>query len=84
MLIAIIIEAARRGGVDRGLEEFGSDPTLTLAALGLIGVSLAWIFVAPAIYRNLTRAAERKDMKVGKVQPPKDIWKAPPEERQSM
>ena len=79
MVIALLIEVARRGRIDRGLEEFGSDPTLTLAAIGLIAVSLAWIFLAPAIYRNLGRAAERKNIKTGKVLPPRDIWKAPPD-----
>ena len=78
MLIALLDQAARRGRIDRGLEEFGSDPTLTLAALGLIAVSLAWIFVAPAIYRNLARAAENKRIKRGEVQGPRDIWKTPP------
>lgn len=79
MVIALWIEAARRGRIDRGLEEFGSDPTLTLAALGLIAVCLAWIFVAPAIYRNLARAEENKSIKRGEVQPSRDIWKAPPD-----
>lgn len=78
MAIALLIEAAKRGRIDRGLEEFGSDPTLTLAAIGLIAVSLAWIFVAPVIYRNLARAGEKKGLKVGQVQAPKDIWRAPP------
>ena len=78
MIIALLVDAARRDRLDRGLEEFGSDPTLTLAAIGLIAVSLAWIFVAPAIYRNLARAAERSSKKIGQVQPPRDIWKAPP------
>ncbi len=76
---ALLIEAARKGGIDRGLEEFGSDPLLTLAAVGLIVVSLAWLVLSPAIYRNLQRAAERRAIKVGKVRPAKDIWKAPPE-----
>ena len=78
MVIALLVEVARRSRLDRGFEEFGSDPKLTLAAIGLIAVSLAWLFVAPAIYRNLARAAERKGMRVGKVLPAKDIWKAPP------
>ena len=76
---ALLIDAARKGGIDRGLEEFGSDPVLTLAALGLIAVSIAWLVLSPAIYRNLQRAAERRSIKVDRVRPPKDIWKAPPE-----
>ena len=78
MVLAVLIEAARRGGVGRRLEEFGSDPVLTIAALGLIGVSLMWLFLSPAIYRNLRRAAERAQVKIDKVRPPRDIWKDPP------
>lgn len=78
MALALLLEAARRGGVERRLEEFGSDPTLTIAALALIAVSLAWVFLSPAIYRNLRKKAERAQVKVGEVRPPRDIWKDPP------
>ena len=78
MALALLLEAARRGGAERRLEEFGSDPTLTIAALGLIAVSLAWVFVSPAIYRNLRRKAERSDVKIDKVRPARDIWRDPP------
>ena len=76
---ALLIEAARKGGIDRGLEEFGSDPLLSLAAVGLIAVSIAWLVLSPAIYRNLQRAAERQAIKIDKVRPAKDIWRAPPQ-----
>ena len=76
---ALLIEAARKGGIDRGFEEFGSDPVLTLAALGLIAVSIAWLVLSRAIYRNLQRAAELREIKVDRVRPPRDIWKTPPE-----
>ncbi len=75
----MLIELAKKGGgVGRRLEEFGSDPTLTIAALGLIVVSLMWIFMSPAIYRNLRKAAEKAQIKMGQVRPPRDIWKDPP------
>ena len=51
---------------------------LTIAALGLIAVSLMWLFLSPAIYRNLRRAAERAQIKIDKIRPPRDIWKDPP------
>ena len=79
MVLAVVVEAARKGGgVGRRLEEFGSDPMLTIAALGLIAVSLMWLFLSPAIYRNLRRAAERAQIKIDKVRPARDIWSEPP------
>ena len=78
MVLVLIMEAAKKGGVERRLEEFGSDPVLTLACLGLIGVSLLWVFLSPAIYRNLKKRAERASMPVRRPEPPRDIWKAPP------
>ena len=78
MFLVMIMEAARRGGLERRLEEFGSDPVLTIACLALIGVSLMWVILSPAIYRNLRRGAERAAKPVKEVRPPRDIWKAPP------
>lgn len=37
------------------LEEFASDPLLTIACVFLIGVSVAWIITARAITRNMRR-----------------------------
>ena len=70
--------AAAAKSDDGGLEQFGTDPLLTLACVALIVVSVAWIVVSPAIYRNLRRAAERAELKIDSVRPPRDIWKSPP------
>ena len=78
MVLALLVDAARKGGLERRLEEFGSDPVLTIACLGLIGVSILWVFMSPVIYRNLRKKAEKAAKPVGRVTPPKDIWKAPP------
>ena len=78
MLLTLIVEAARKGGLERRLEEFGSDPVLTIACLALIGVSVLWVFMSPVIYRNLRKKAETAAKPVKRVAPPKDIWKAPP------
>ncbi|HZA39286.1 MAG TPA: hypothetical protein VFA00_01530 [Actinomycetota bacterium] len=43
------------------VEEFARDPALTVAAVLLIVVSLAWIIVARMIWINLRRAAARAE-----------------------
>jgi len=43
------------------VEEFARDPALTVAAVLLIVVSLAWIVVARMIWVNLRRAAARAE-----------------------
>ena len=43
------------------VEEFARDPALTVAAVLLIVVSLAWIVVARMIWINLRRAAARAE-----------------------
>lgn len=78
MVLADIVEAARRGGLERRLEEFGSDPVLTIACLGLISVSILWVFLSPVIYRNLRKRAEQATKVVRSPAPPRDIWRAPP------
>jgi hypothetical protein len=62
-----------------GLEQFGTDPLLTMACVALIVVSISWIVLSPAIYRNLRRAAEQAELKIDSVRAPRDIWKTPPE-----
>jgi len=43
------------------IEEFAQDPALTVAAVLLIVVSLAWIVVARLIWINLRRAAAKAE-----------------------
>jgi hypothetical protein len=43
------------------VEEFARDPALTVAAVLLIVVSIAWIVVARMIWINLRRAAARAE-----------------------
>ena len=45
----------------QSVEEFARDPALTVAAVLLIVVSLAWIIVARMIWINLRRAAARAE-----------------------
>ena len=70
--------AARDGGLEKRLDEFGQEPILTLASIALIAISIAWLIVARLISRNLKRAAERAPSKVDQVRPPRDIWSKPP------
>jgi cell division protein FtsX len=44
----------------RPLEEFVRDPSLTVACVLLIVVSVAWVVVSRLIYANLRRAAWRE------------------------
>ena len=78
MASTMLLEAARRSGVERRLENFSDDPLVTFACLALIGVCLMWIVMTRLISRNVKRAAERGDIRVDRVKPPKDIWRAPP------
>ena len=75
-LIVAVVAAQKPEG---GLEQFGTDPLLTMACVALIVVSITWIVLSPAIYRNLRRAAERAELRIDTVRPPRDIWKTPPE-----
>lgn len=51
--------APRLLGALKPLEEFVSDPALTVACVLLIIVSVAWVVVARLIWLNLKRAAVR-------------------------
>ena len=53
--------AAYLTGALRPLEEFVSDPALTVACVLLILVSVAWVVVARMIWINLRRAARRAE-----------------------
>ncbi len=74
----LVLDLARKRGVERRLEEFLDDPLLTIACLALIGVCLMWIVISRLISRNVRRAAQRGDLRLGEVKPPKDIWSEPP------
>lgn len=71
------IELAQRGD---GLNEFLSDPTLTVACVMLIVVSIMWVIVSRLIVRNLRKAALRgvRNRRVDSMRPARDIWTIPP------
>ena len=61
-----------------GLREFLSDPSLTVACVLLIVVSVGWVVVTRLILHDLHSTAYRR--RPGKPPDPKvrDIWRAPP------
>ncbi|MGH2753687.1 MAG: hypothetical protein ACRDLB_04575 [Actinomycetota bacterium] len=61
-------------------DEFIEEPLLSVAAVLLIVVSIAWIVMARLITREMKKAAYRSmDAKSKrKVKPARDIWSAPP------
>ena len=62
------------------LAEFFSDPSLTVACVLLIVVSLGWIIVTRLIVHQMKRAAKRglKSPALDSVRGPRDIWQIPP------
>lgn len=72
-----LLHLAQRG--DR-LNEFMSDPTLTVACVLLVVVSLGWVIVSRLIARNLRKAALRgvRSRRVDAMRPARDIWTMPP------
>jgi hypothetical protein len=72
-------QAIRNSKVD----EFLSDPTLTIAAVLLIVVSIGWVVVTRLIVRRYRKAYMRARQysarpRVDVVRPPRDIWSFPP------
>jgi hypothetical protein len=65
---------------DPNIEEFFADPTLTVACVLLIVVSVGWILVSRLVARNMRRARLRRlnPSKPGEYQPPRDVWAEPP------
>jgi hypothetical protein len=61
-----------------GLREFLSDPSLTVACVLLIVVSVGWVVVTRLILHDLHSSAYRR--RPGRPQEPKvrDIWRTPP------
>lgn len=70
---------AQGSSVDR-LEEFLADPSLTIACVMLIVVSVGWVLISRLIVRNLRKAAMRgrRSRRVEAARPSKDIWTMPP------
>lgn len=62
------------------LEEFLSDPILTVACVMLIVVSIGWVLISRLIVRNLRRAAikGRRTRRVDAIRSERDIWSMPP------
>ena len=62
------------------LEEFLSDPILTVACVMLIVVSMGWVLISRLIVRNLRKAAMRgrRSSRVDAIRPERDIWSMPP------
>lgn len=72
-----LIDLAQRG--DR-LNEFMTDPTLTVACVLLVVVSLGWMIISRLIVRNLRKAALRgvRNARIEAMRPSRDIWRMPP------
>ena len=65
---------------DEGFAELARDPVLSVAAVLLMVVSLAWVIVARLITVNMRRIATRRLRAQGRRQPvpPKKVWTEPP------
>jgi hypothetical protein len=62
-----------------GLREFLSDPSLTVACVLLIVVSVGWVVVTRLILHDLNSAAyRRRGTKPREPKPVRDIWRSPP------
>lgn len=62
-----------------GFAELARDPVLSVAAVLLMVVSLAWVVVARLITVNMRRAAQRRMRAQGRKPPaPKNVWADPP------
>ena len=72
------LEAARE--TERPLLEFMQDPTLTVACVLLVVVSVGWVIVTRLIVHKMKRAARRgvKSTATDMVRPARDIWSIPP------
>ena len=64
----------------RPLVEFMRDPSLTVACVLLVVVSVGWVVVTRLIVHKMKRAAKRgvRNAAVDTVRPAKDIWTIPP------
>ncbi|MFP5353109.1 MAG: hypothetical protein ACLGIB_11185 [Actinomycetota bacterium] len=62
------------------LEEFLSDPILTVACVMLIVVSVGWMLISRLIVHNLRKAARRgrRNSRIEAIRSERDIWSMPP------
>ncbi|MBW3594236.1 MAG: hypothetical protein KY391_01555 [Actinobacteria bacterium] len=72
------IHAARE--VERPLVEFMRDPTLTVACVLLVVVSVGWVVITRLIVHRMKKAAVRgvRSPATDAIRPAKDIWSMPP------
>lgn len=72
------LQAARDG--KRPLVEFMRDPTLTVACVLLVVVSVGWVVVTRLILHKMKRAARQgvRGTATDSIRPAKDIWTLPP------
>jgi hypothetical protein len=62
-----------------GLREFLSDPSLTVACVLLIVVSVGWVVVTRLILHDQNSAAHRsRGTRSREPKPVRDIWSSPP------
>jgi hypothetical protein len=73
-----LVVAASHG--KRPLLEFFRDPTLTVACVLLMVVSIGWVVVTRLIIHKMKRAAKRgvRSPATDAIRPAKDIWSLPP------
>jgi cell division protein FtsX len=72
------LQAAREG--KQPLVEFMRDPSLTVACVLLVVVSVGWVVVTRLIVHKMKRAAKRgaRNAATEAIRPAKDIWTIPP------
>ena len=72
------LQAAREG--KRPLVEFMRDPSLTVACVLLVVVSIGWVVVTRLILHKMKRAARRgvRSAATEAIRPAKDVWSLPP------
>lgn len=72
------IHAAREA--KRPLVEFMRDPSLTVACVLLVVVSVGWVVVTRLIVHKMKRAARQgvRNAATEAIRPAKDVWSMPP------
>ena len=78
--VAVTDFVVASGHTKRPLLEFFRDPTLTVACVLLIVVSIGWVVVTRLIIHKMKRAARQgvRSPATDAIRPAKDIWSLPP------